>query len=457
MNRWWLVLLFASCGGVPSEKPDAGARVDAGVQDAGFADAGVTDAGVPDAGVVDAGVADAGVVDAGEVDAGVPDAGEVDAGIFDAGLSDAGAASAWRFVPITGSKCARGAQAGIGYNAGATDELVIYLQGGGACWNNGTCQPSFHQWGPICNYGMNSLCFYDDSGGTQPTAVLVSHPDPFPSDGGGRFPAELASVSSSLLFARRAENPVRDATYVFVPYCTGDLHAGDATRTYFVKADAFAQPAPRTHHFAGATNMDLYLANLRAQHPVVQRVWLFGVSGGGYGASLNFDRVKRAFPEATVHLLADSAPMLQPAHWNAWATEWNIQLPQACADCDGGLPRTMEFGIDSSPNSRVALLAFDRDPVIARFFYSGGTTDSWLNAPFGTYATNLAQVTGMYDSKFNARYFIRREESHVMLQGYGMVQTDGGISAPYVSTDGGATLRAWIDAWVTGSGSWQNQ
>ena len=43
-----------------------------------------------------------------------------------------------------------------------------------------------------------------------------------------------------------------------------------------------------------------------------------------------------------------------------------------------------------------------------------------------------------------------------MLQGYGVVQSDGGISAPFGSPDGGTTLKRWIDAWATGSGSWEN-
>jgi hypothetical protein len=87
----------------------AGARLDAGVDDAGLdagadagADAGVNDAGLDagadagadaggfDAGTVDAGVLDAGVLDAGPLDAGRLDAG-VDAGASDAGLVDGGA------------------------------------------------------------------------------------------------------------------------------------------------------------------------------------------------------------------------------------------------------------------------------------------------------------------------------------------------------------------------------
>ncbi len=363
----------------------------------------------------------------------------------------------WTFIGIAGSKCALGAQAGIGYNAGAADELVIFLQGGGACWNNGTCHPSLFRWGPICNYGQDAVCLVDTEGATKPLAVNVSHPNPYPSDGGGVFPGELASIQQSLLFNRRAENPLRNASYVYVGYCTGDLHAGDATQTYYTKADLFSQPVALTHHFAGATNLDAYLAWLRAKHPSVKTIWLAGVSGGGFGASLNLKRVRLAFPEATVHLLADSAPMLQPAYFSDWKTEWNLQLPAGCANCDAGMPNIIEYMIDDAPAARVALLAFSEDAVITRFFYSGGNTTSWLNPPFATYTSNLVMLEAQYEANANSKYFRLAGQEHVMLQRYGVVLADGGVSAPAPSPDGGTDLRAWINAWATGAGPWQNQ
>ncbi|MDP2274650.1 MAG: pectin acetylesterase-family hydrolase [Archangium sp.] len=405
----------------------------------------------------DSGV-DAGNVDAGAVDAGVNDA-DVDAGMTDAGV-DAGSILpdlGWTFIGVPGSKCALGSQAGIGYNAGASDELVLFLQGGGACWNNGTCHPSLFRWGPVCNYGSDSLCLWDDAGGTKPLAANVAAGNPYPADGGGAFPSDLATLENALLFSRRAENPLRNASYVFVPYCTGDLHSGNTTRTYHTKAGAFDPVQPLVHHFAGATNMDAYLANLRGRHPSVRTIWLTGVSGGGYGASLNLKRVRDAFPEAAVHLLADSAPMVQTPYFEAWKTEWNMQLPATCTNCDAGLPEIIQYMIDDAPTSRVALLAFSEDQVITRFMYSGGSTDSWLNPPFGTYTTNLIAVEDRYAATVNAKYFRLPGREHVMLPKYGTLLADGGLSAPVSSRDGGTNLKAWIDAWATGGGTWDNQ
>ena len=390
------------------------------------------------------------VVDAGTSDAGASDAGPSDAGqVIDGGHVDADAG--WSWVAVPGSQCASGSTTGFGYSRGDDGEtLLIFLQGGGACWNNGTCRPSVFRWGPICNYGQDNVCLWDAEGGTKPLAVHVAEADPFPVDGGGAFPGEIAVVAQNLLFARRTDNPLANATQVYVPYCTGDLHDGNATRTYSTKADLFAQPVQHQHHFAGAQNMNLFLAELRSRHPHVSTVYLTGVSGGGYGASLNFERVRKAFTEATVHLLADSAPMISTPHWEEWRNEMNLELPSTCAECDAGLPQTMKYMMESAPESRLALLVFTGDETITRFFFAGNDTGSWLTPNTAAFSAALGELRPIYDTHHNAAFFALGGSSHVMINGYGVVQNDGGISEPFFTADGGLSLKTWIDGWIDG-------
>jgi hypothetical protein len=318
------------------------------------------------------------------------------------------------------------------------------------------CQPSVYQWGPICNFGMDSVCLVDAPGATQPLAVHVNERDPFPSDGGGAWQAGLGQVKDSIFFSRRPDNPFSTASFAYVPYCTGDLHAGAATKTYFVKPGPFDQPMPRTHRFAGAANFDAYLAWLVARHPSPRVVWVIGVSGGGYGAQLNLHRVRAAFPVAQVHLLADSAPMVDSLYFQAFRNEWNLQVPAACTTCDGGLPAIVEHQARSTPNSRVALLATTEDAVITRFFLAPANTGGWAAPPYATYTAALTRIQTLYDGLSNARYFVRPGQDHVMLQGAGIVLADGGVTTPISSPDGGTTLKAWVDAWATGQGAWQS-
>lgn len=399
---------------------------------------------------------DAGV-DAG-ADAGRPDAGGGDAGALDAGPAEpiTTPVGTWTWVPVDGSECGAGARAGLGINrASGSDELFLFLQGGGACWNTGTCVPSFQQFGPLCDYG--NICLLDAAGANQPTATHVTEPDPFPSDGGGWFPRELATIERSLALDRtRPENPFRDATFVYVPYCTGDLHAGAATKDYLYKPGAFDQPRTFTMHFSGAKNMDAYLARLKATLPDVKRIWLTGVSGGAFGATLNLDRVRRAFPNAEVHLLADSGPFVPTPHFDQWMSEWKLQTPVGCTDCDAGFPSIAAHLSTTWPDSRLALLSYDEDKVISWFFYAPPGAANFLNPPTQTFKTNLGALEDRADLTMNAKYFVVPGTEHVLFGDYGVTQADGGLSAPRRSRDGGTDLRAWINAWATGDAGWQS-
>lgn len=285
-------------------------------------------------------------------------------------------------------------------------------------------------------------------------SVYVTHPDPFPADGGGFFPAELNMVTQVRAFDRGdPQNPFRDATFVFVPYCTGDLHTGDAVHTYPYQHDAFGQPQQYTFHFAGAPNMEAYLSRLKATRPGAQRIWLTGSSAGGYGATFHFERVQQKFPGSEVALLADSAPLVHtPLHWEEWRETWQMQFPQGCASCDAGFPEVIDHLITSYPDRRIGLLAFDRDAVLSYFFYGGVGPNAALDPPTGTYLSFLDQMLPSYDGQANAAYFVLPGTDHVMWGGYGTRLADGGYTAPRKSADGGTDLKTWIDAWATGDG-----
>jgi hypothetical protein len=372
----------------------------------------------------------------------------------DAGEPIVAPAGRWTWIPVEGSKCASGSTAGIGINLSETSsDLLIYLQGGGACWNQGTCVPSLLQYGPICYYNP-SFCLYDGPGGTQPTAVYVTSPDPFPADGGGAFPNELAQISNVRAFDRAdPTNPFRDATFVFVPYCTGDLHVGNAVRGYPFQYDPFGAVYQYQFHFAGASNVDRYLGRLYATRPNARRIWLTGSSAGGYGATLHFARVQSRFPSADVALLADSSPFVNaPLHWAEWRGAWSLQLPEGCADCDAGFSRVMEHLANAYPTRRMGLLAFDHDKVISYYLYAGTGPNEALSPPTGNYNLRLGELEAIYDAHPNLSYFVLPGEEHVMWSGYGVKLADGGYTAPRQSADGGTNLKAWIDGWATGDG-----
>lgn len=371
---------------------------------------------------------------------------------IDAGGDGAVLPDTWSWLPLDGSQCGSGARAGVGVNlVPGADEVVLFFQGGGACWDRAGCAPSFEEFGPVC-YRNPDVCLFDAAGGTQPTAAHVAETDPFPADGRGNFAAEIGVVGRATLFDRAAaDNPLRAASYVYLPYCTGDLHSGDATATYTVRDALVAPTHARTMHFAGASNVSVMLAWLATTHPDLRTVWLVGISGGGYGAQLNVDRVQRAFPAATVHVLADSAPLLDTTHYPAMAQAWQVEVPVGCTDCDQGFPSWLRFLIAQSPARRFGLLSYDRDRVISWFFYAGLGPDQLANPPLDDFrARLLALVDSHYRGHANAHTFVVPGDKHVFLGDYELRRADGTVAAPIVAPNG-VDLRAFLRGFLTGT------
>jgi hypothetical protein len=206
----------------------------------------------------------------------------------------------WTWTPVEKAVCADGSSTGFGIKSGSGDDLVIYLMGGGACWDATTCYAAQTAWHIVGGFDEGTFR-------REPYRDVL---DVFP-----------------------------DATKVFVPYCTGDVHSGTATREYV---------SGRPLHHAGALNLDAFLARIAAPKG---RVFVVGTSAGGFGAQFNAARFVDAFEGHEVHVVADSAAMVIPEDkLNAWKVVWGATDRSA-------LP----------PSSRLGLVSSQHDLVISAF------------------------------------------------------------------------------------------
>ncbi len=330
-----------------------------------------------------------------------PDAGQHPA---DAGDPDAGKAGlapeTWNWVDVPESACGNGAPTGIGVNpTERSTDLFLYLQGGGACWNAQTCF-------------------------TLKTATYIET---------GYGEADFQKEPFTGIFAADREaptNPLRDMSFAFVPYCTGDVHSGDAVTTYGTK---------QVHH-KGAKNMEAFLDRLRDIFPNVTRVFLSGSSAGGFGAQINYERVVQAFPSAEVHLLADSAQMINPngTLLDTWMTTWKSAPPASCLDCLTDFTKLPAFLADAYPERRFGLLAFDRDTTLTFFF--------GYNADPAVFKTEtLSLLSSVYDGRSNAKYFLKEGTEHTMI---GLLDT--------ITSSTGVPLKNFVTAWVNGDATWES-
>jgi hypothetical protein len=330
-----------------------------------------------------------------------------DASMSDAGASAAGSAGAapivapddtWTWLDFPASKCANGTATGIGVNphAGATD-LVIYLEGGGSCFDAAGC------WG------------------AKPTATNLTG-----------FDATTFAASAQLKYAvlRRdvTGNPLKAMNMVFVPYCTGDLHAGRTMRSYQVNG------AKQATYFWGARDMEIFLAKLVPRFAkTTTRVHLLGTSAGGFGTLVNFDRVATAFG-VPVDILDDSGPPISaerdggPVSTFAPLAIWGYAAPTGCTDCTS-FPGIYAYDRGTQPQSRFGLLSFAEDTTIAPDF---GYTLPEFASVIQDFTTSIT------DDHNAATFVVTNDQAHV-------VESDPTLAPQFLP---------WITQMVNGDAAW---
>ncbi len=250
-----------------------------------------------------------------------------------------GAPLAQGWNAVDGMLCADGSPTGLGVSLGTRNRVLVVLSGGGACWS-GSCAASVPR-GPF---------------GATEFAVFASF------------------AAGTILDRSLPGNPFADWNLVFVPYCTGDVHAGgDVTMTY--------AGVSWRHH--GRANLDAAVARIAAAFPAPEKVAVAGFSAGGFGALLAFDLARARWPAAAtgprIYLVDDSGQTfvgndLPQALRDAWWASWNLDatITPLCAACKTDLSALWSVLHAAHPGDRLALLTTTQDATMSAFF--GGLT-----------------------------------------------------------------------------------
>lgn len=147
-----------------------------------------------------------------------------------------------------------------------TDKLMVFFDGGGACW-----------FGDICD--------------------LTANPTYSP------FADAEAPAATGIFDYENELNPFVDYHSVFVPYCTADVHIGDAVRTYDVEANNGEVTINHKGYVNATTTLDWVFENV--ENP--STVFVTGSSAGAIPAPFYAEFVAEAYPDARVEVLADGA------------------------------------------------------------------------------------------------------------------------------------------------------
>lgn len=219
-------------------------------------------------------------------------------------------------------KCVNGGEffVALKETASRTGNLMISLQGGGACWPGSIqCKST-----------------------TKDADVNVA-----------KFTEQLNQRLKS------------DWGQVVIPYCDGSIYMGDTEQDYDLDNQI-------DHWHSGLKNSMAALRFVYTRYPNASKIFLTGCSDGGYGTIIQLRIIRHLYPEASIYVLNESGPGLlkpQTDFWKMITSSWNLDqiLPKNCELCKGQL---LYWYSDMLKDSKVkiALYSSYTDSVISQAF-----------------------------------------------------------------------------------------
>ena len=272
------------------------------------------------------------------------------------------------FDPADGPKCLRGSAFQMSVLDQGSKNLMIYLQGGGAC--------------------VSVIC----QATTEPTPRGVP---------------KLGVLDPS-----DAENPVANWNIVYVPYCDGSVFGGDH--------DLTDMTGMRFHH--GQRNFAAALDRALEHFPHPEKVLLAGSSAGGWGTVYHRALVRTAYPDAELTVMNDSGIGFS-VNSELVTSEWGSgprYRPPSCEACQTRqhMSTFVKYDLDHDPGIVVGDFSSYEDSVIQRFTFTDGPTFHSL----------LLEETGIPGQAFPDRYkrFFINGSQHTSLQrGFHTTQING--------------------------------
>jgi hypothetical protein len=356
--------------------------------------------------MVDAGSAQ----DAAREDAAAPDSTS-DAGGIVLGAPITAPTDTWTWVDFPDTYCDDGSPTGLAVrtSSSGSNNLLIFLTGGGACWDATTCLQ------------LNT----------------ATH-GPF---GQAQFDVVAPTLNRGIYDRTNPNNAFKAYNYVFIPYCTGDLFSGSNIAMYTPPGGGAARP----YYHVGHNNVVAYFERLAPTFPNPGRLVISGSSAGGLGATLNYDAARTSFwPNVTrSYLINDSGPFLSgsvtPSSFVAdWIMNWHIDAltdPICGQACHTDPDQFFASLANAFPHDRMGLLESLQDDTVRQFLLLTGPQ-------FQAALLSMAQM--VLDPLPNFKYFFVPGQTHTML------------GDPGAFTSSVTALPTWLDQEIGDDPAWKS-
>ncbi len=302
---------------------------------------------------------------------------------------DGGNSYAWQEVRLPDTLCGDGSQYKFYvYDSPTSNNLLLYFEGGGACWDYPSCS------------GQAGIL-----GAAHPNGI----PDNYIADFQPRYVSPLVNGADPGLPLRpKKDIATKGYDVVYMPYCTGDVHVGNNVVTY---TDPAGVNPPITWRHVGYNNTRKALDYLHTRFPTVGKLLVSGFSAGGTATNAVYYQARRTLlPTVKGYMLNDSGPIFpapnatyksRPLHVLITA-QWALsslyaQLPATINPNDFGSVTAMlatEF-----PTDQLAYTGYSSDYNYSRFSYERfypGISQATVLAYWRADQTNLVNVMKNY-------------------------------------------------------------
>lgn len=299
----------------------------------------------------------------------------------------------WKIEP-EGKVCSNGSQYKFFVNlARESDDVIIVLEPGGACWDYESCSGAM---------GIR--------GAANPDGIPDNHMD-------------LWKVGLPLI-RRDPGSPTENFNLVFVPYCTGDIHSGNKDMEY-----EGPQGEKLVYRHRGAENVRAVGEWVRDRFDgKVGTLFVTGCSAGGAGSIANYYFLRHMFDHVERGVLLDDAGPIFPGKLHSGPLHakvresWDVdslldQLPEAYAE-----RMREDFGninallAEEFPNDRLSNVFFRLDYNYSLYSYERfhedvlpdpvEENDEYRRGIYGMWWDDTKELLALSDEYPNLGYYI---------------------------------------------------
>ncbi|MCL4557607.1 MAG: pectinacetylesterase family protein [Deltaproteobacteria bacterium] len=300
------------------------------------------------------------------------------------------------YDPSSPARCFNGKQYIVSLHRGDPQKVMLYLEGGGACWDYSTC------------YSMS---------------MAKSSANP--------------AVPMGFLDTTNPSNPFKDYSIIYASYCDASVWSGDN--------DVDFTGTTATTYFHGLANLSAAITLMKQNFINPSEIVVSGSSAGGYGTFMGYFVARTQYPFTTLNVINDSGVGLfnpqESALFRHILSTWNLSniLPTDCPKCSQQMSYLADWALNNDQNVNFGFFSYYNDMVIGSVFLQMNTSD---------FKNLLLSVTNDIHRDHPHRFerFFVDGGMHTVLE----------LPDYYTMGVSGTTLSQWTADMVTDTAGWKD-